>query len=457
MPYRRGGTKGGFGAGSAAMDRPRSTGLTPRAAAAAFLLLALAPLGIAAATAEDIGFLHQEFGIGLGLVALSLLLLQFAHAGRAAFVSGRTGIDVTMRFHRAAAILLLAAVLLHPVAFLLPALATDPADGLRRLARLFAAERMTSGKLAWIALIATVGLALARRRMRYEVWRLLHGIGAGVAAIGATHHALAVGVYSATPWLFWPWLAATAGALLLLVWSWGWKPWRLAAAGHRVAAVTRLGPGYWELRIDGPVPTYRAGQFFWLGFGRSAPWDDNPFSVASEPGEPGLRFVIREAGDRTGQMGGLVPGTPIRLDGPHGAFTLDSAGKGPVLLVAGGAGIAPILSLARALDTAGDPRPVALLHGARTADRLVCRDETSAIAARHGWRALFLAEEDAPEGVTQGIMDRARLAALIEGWDPAEVTAMICGPEPMTMAVARHLESLGLPRAGIVYELFDYA
>jgi ferredoxin-NADP reductase len=128
-----------------------------------------------------------------------------------------------------------------------------------------------------------------------------------------------------------------------------------------------------------------------------------------------------------------------------------------MLLVAGGTGIAPILSLARALDAAGDTRPVALLHGARTADRLVCRAETAAIAARHGWRALFLAEEDAPEGVTQGIMERARLAALIEGWDPAEVTAMICGPEPMTMAVARHLESLGLPRAGIVYELFDYA
>lgn len=439
------------------MDRPSAPGLSPRLAAFAFLLLALAPLGIAAATGEDIGFFHQELGLALGLVGLSLLLLQFAHAGRWALVSGRTGIDVTMRFHRAAAILLLAAVVLHPVAFVLPALATDPADGLARLARMFAADRMTSGKIAWIALIATVAFALARRRMRYETWRLLHGIGAGVAAIGATHHALALGFYSATPWLFWPWLAATAGALLLLLWSWGWKPWRLAAAGHRVAAVGKLGPGYWELRIAGPVPRYRAGQFFWLGFGRSAPWDDNPFSVASAPDEPELRVVIREAGDRTSAMKDLAAGTPMRLDGPHGAFTLDQAGKGPLLLVAGGAGIAPILSLARTLDAAGDSRPVAVLHGARSSDRLVCRHETSAIGTRRGWRTLFLAEEDAREGVTQGVMDRARIAALIEGWNPTEMTAMICGPEPMTMAVARHLESLGVPPSRIIYELFDYA
>jgi ferredoxin-NADP reductase len=77
--------------------------------------------------------------------------------------------------------------------------------------------------------------------------------------------------------------------------------------------------------------------------------------------------------------------------------------------------------------------------------------------ARHGWRTLFLSEEDAPEGVTQGIMDRDRIAALVAGWEAGRVTAMMCGPEPMTMAVARHLEALGVPPGRIVYELFDYA
>lgn len=422
-----------------------------------FLLLALAPLALAVATGEDPGFWHEEGGIGAGLVALSLLLLQFANAGRWTAVSGRTGIDVTMRFHRAAAILLLALVVLHPVILVAPLLAQDPLAGVARLFAMFASPRMTTGKLAWIALIVTVALALARRRMRYEIWRLLHGTGAAAAAGLACWHALEVGLYSGSPGLSLLWLTGMGGAVLLLAWSWAWKPCRLGGGRWRIGAITPLAPGYWELVLDGEPPAYQAGQFFWLALGRAAPWNDNPFSAASAPEEPRLRFVIREAGDMTRRLGRLSAGLPVRVDGPHGAFVLP-AGKGPLLLVAGGAGIAPILSLARHLDASGDSRPVALVHGARRADRLVCRAEVEAIAARRAWRVLHLAEEGAIlPPVQAGLMTRERLAALIAGWDLAAVTAMICGPEPMTMAVLRQLEALGVPPEGLRYELFDYA
>lgn len=443
---------------------PQRPAAPPRAAlpaglaVLAFLAAAWLPLGLAVASGEEPGGWHEEAGIALGLVGLSLLLLQFAHAGRWHLVSGASGIDVTMRFHRAAAILLLVLVLLHPVLFVLPLLLDDPARGFARLAAMFESPRMTAGRIAGIALIATVLLALARRRMPYQHWRLLHGLGALVAAGAAVWHAVEVGLYSAFAPLGALWWAGLGGSLLLLLWSWGWKPWRAARAGWRIGAVRPLGPDYWELALEGPpAPPYAAGQFFWLGFGRAAPWDDNPFSVSSAPGEAGLRFVIREAGDRTRTIGRMPPGLPIRLDGPHGVFTLDRTGRGPLLLVAGGAGIAPILSLARALDQAADPRPVAVLHCARTPDRVVCRAEMAALAARHGWRVLFLAEEGAAEGVQPGRPDANRLAGLLAGWPPGEVTAMICGPEPMTMAVARHLEALGVPPGRLVYELFDYA
>jgi len=84
------------------------------ASVVAFVLLAWLPLLLALGAAEEPGGWHEEAGIALGLVGLSLLLLQFAHSGRWHLVSGRNGIDVTMRFHRAAAILVLVMVLLHP-------------------------------------------------------------------------------------------------------------------------------------------------------------------------------------------------------------------------------------------------------------------------------------------------------------------------------------------------------
>lgn len=439
---------------------PAATGpsLPVRAAALSFVLLAWLPLLLALAAAEEPGGRHEEAGLALGLVGLSLLLLQFAHSGRWRLVSGRSGIDVTMRFHRAAAILTLVMVLLHPVLFVLPLLLDDPARGLGRLHAMFTSPRMSAGKIAWIALVVTVALALGRHALAYHRWRLLHGLGALVAAGAGVWHALEVGLYSGFPPLAALWWSGLAGAALLLGWAWGWKPWRAARAGWRIGAVTPLGPGYWEVSVTGPAPPrFAAGQFFWLAFGRAAPWDDNPFSAASAPGERDLRFVIREAGDRTRGIGAMPAGLPVRLDGPHGVFTLERAGPGPLLLVAGGAGIAPILALIRTLDATDDPRMVMVLHAARTPDRLVCRAEVAAIAQRRGWRLRLLAEEAAPPGGAQGRPDRAVLAGLLHGAPAAEVTAMICGPEPMTMAVMRHLEALGVPPARMIYELFDYA
>ena len=231
---------------------------------------------------------------------------------------------------------------------------------------------MTVGRIAWIALVATVLLALCRRALPYQHWRLLHGLGALVAAAAGVWHAIEAGFYSSSPPLGALWSAGLLGAAMLLAWAGGWKPWRMSRAGWRVGAVTPIGPGYWEVTVTGAAPPrFVAGQFFWLAFGRAAPWDDNPFSAASAPGAQNLRFVIREAGDRTRTLGTLPVGLPVRLDGPHGIFTLDRAGPGPLLLVAGGAGIAPILSLVRALDGMDDPRPVAYLHAARTPDRLI--------------------------------------------------------------------------------------
>lgn len=164
--------------------QPAATGLTLSVTVAVLgsVLLAWLPLLLALGAAEEPGGWHEEAGIALGLVGLSLMLLQFAHFGRWHLVSGRSGIDVTMCFHRAAAILVLVMVLLHPVRYILPLLLDDPARGLARLHAMFTSPRMTAGKIAWIALVATVLLALGRRVIPYQYWRLLHGMGALIAA-----------------------------------------------------------------------------------------------------------------------------------------------------------------------------------------------------------------------------------------------------------------------------------
>lgn len=79
-------------------------GLPPGLVAALFLAAALAPLALAALSGEPPEALPTELGIGLGLAALALMVLQFAHSGRFETLSGRIGSDRTLRLHRAAAL-----------------------------------------------------------------------------------------------------------------------------------------------------------------------------------------------------------------------------------------------------------------------------------------------------------------------------------------------------------------
>uniref|UniRef100_UPI003F70B645 ferric reductase-like transmembrane domain-containing protein n=1 Tax=Elioraea sp. TaxID=2185103 RepID=UPI003F70B645 len=120
-------------------------GLPPWLLAALFVLAACAPLLLALASGEPPEAVQAELGIGLGLAALALMLLQFAHSGRLETIAGRIGIDRTMRVHRSAGIALAAMALLHPLAFVAPPLLTNPELALRGLAGMLRAERMQSG------------------------------------------------------------------------------------------------------------------------------------------------------------------------------------------------------------------------------------------------------------------------------------------------------------------------
>lgn len=437
-------------------------GLPPWLLAVLFVLAACAPLILALASGEPPEAVQAELGIGLGLAALALMLLQFAHSGRLETIAGRIGIDWTMRLHRSAGIALAAMVLLHPAAFLAPLLLTQPGRALDGLVRMFGAERMQSGVIALALLLVVVAASLARARigLAYQRWRALHAALGLAAAAFAVHHALRVGLYSEAAPLRGFWLGGLALAAAALVWTWVLKPLRDGRAGWRVAAVAPLGPNYWEVALErpsrAPLP-FAAGQFAWLAFGRRAPWDDNPFSIASAPGDPRLAFVIREAGDLTRTIGSLPIGSDVRVDAPHGAFVLDPRERRAVLLIAGGAGIAPILSLWRDLASRPDAGAVRLVYGAWTAERLLYREELTRTAAEKGF-GLFLRVDEGPlcAGATRGILDEAILRAAMDGLDPHRTVAMVCGPTPMMLAVAASLERLGLPPAAIRYERFDY-
>lgn len=397
-----------------------------------------------------------------GATAMAMILMQMVTSGRFERLSGRLGIDVTMGFHKWAAPVALGFAVLHVVA--LPGL-PDPARPGRfasRLEMLLTGPGLWDGRLSLVVLALLVTLALVRDRLpwRYELWRAGHLVLAvGLVAVLLAH--VLTDAHGAREAAGLWWIVLAVAAIAPALWVYVRRLVLRAGEGWVVAGVRRVADRLWEVRLSGRPGQglrFQAGQFAWVAFGRHRlPLFDHPFSIASPPGEEATpRFVIREAGDFTGGIGAVAPGTRVGVDAPHGSFGLEPGDAGPVLLMAGGVGIAPILSILGDLARLG-PRPVRLIYVARDASAMVDPALWRPALDRLGGEALLLATRGAGPGMETGRPTVTHLERMLAGWDRAQVTALICGPGEMMTWASDTLEDLGLRPARIRYERFDYS
>jgi len=181
------------------------------------------------------------------------------------------------------------------------------------------------------------------------------------------------------------------------------------------------------------------------------------FSMASLP--PGnLEFVIKVYPD--GKFSRLLDGTlavgdDVALQGPFGVFTLRDGYDNDIVFIGGGAGMAPILSLLRALAAAGSTRNIRFYYGARSVRDLCFIDELRALSGKLPGFSFVPAlsepaDSDGWDGETGFVTDVVKRH---EG-DLSTVHAYLCGPPPMVDAAMPLLTGLGVPDKRIYYDKF---
>jgi predicted ferric reductase len=303
--------------------------LSPGILFAGYLIVTLLPLGLAAAGARPPRSVWDELASGAGMLAFSIMLTEFVLSGRFRSISGRIGMDLTMRLHQLLGRTALVLVLIHPFLYETSQNPSVPWDPTRQVTIAGDLEALIGGILAWILLPSLVLLAIGRTKgsYRYETWRVMHGIGALAVAALVLHHTLSAGRYAADPLLAGVWIVLFAIAMLSLVWVYAVEPVLQARRPWSVSSVRRLADRVWELEIEPEGHRgvdYEAGQFVWLNVGRSSfSTCENPFSISSAPASgPALQFIIKELGDFTSTVGQIRPGTRAYVDGPHGTLTV---------------------------------------------------------------------------------------------------------------------------------------
>lgn len=402
---------------------------------------------------------HQELASGLGILAFSMILMEFVLSGRFKSISNGIGMDVTMRFHQVLARTALGFAVLHP--FLYQGTLSGgqrPWDPTRQLTITTDFSALSTGVIAYLLLPSLVLLAIGRTQLgyKYETWRLIHGVGALLIALLLLHHTVNAGRYGSHPVMTWVWLAMTGIAVGSLLYVYLLVPLRDKTRPWQVTSLTQLTPKQWEVTVkpNGHAGVdYKAGQFVWLNMGHSAfSMKENPFSICSAPAAgPEISFMIKELGDFTRTLGQIEDGTLAYLDGPYGNLFVDGRTEPGVALIAGGVGLAPLLGILRQMRLDGDPREVKLIYGNRQVDQIAYADEL-------GTQDVFYVLSEPPEnwhGET-GFVDAALMDRIFSTREFNEWAFVICGPGIMMDIVEDHLMKRGTPPHRILSERFDY-
>lgn len=186
------------------------------------------------------------------------------------------------------------------------------------------------------------------------------------------------------------------------------------------------------------------------------------YSIASRPGDGVIELMVDRLPD--GEVSPWFhdvaqPGDTLEVLGPVGGhFVWEPSHGGPLLLVAGGSGIVPLLSMlrARASMTAEARPPACLVYGARHASDLACRDELVALAdADAGLTLRFATSRDEPTRAEDygRRIDQAMLTDVLAHWHTPALS-YICGSTGLVENVASLLVELGLPAPSIRTERY---
>jgi ferredoxin-NADP reductase len=184
------------------------------------------------------------------------------------------------------------------------------------------------------------------------------------------------------------------------------------------------------------------------------------YSIASSPEDGRLEIVVERLDD--GEVSPYLTdelrvGDRLELRGPIGGwFTWEARQGGPLLLVAGGSGIAPLMAMIRHRSTAGSDASCRLLYSSRSREDTIYAGELDRLAAEDGeLEVIHTLTRSQPPGWTgySRRIDREMLEEIAPSPE-ARPLVFVCGPTPLVETVATALVELGHDPARVKTERF---
>lgn len=410
------------------------------------------------------GDLLTSLGRLTGLVAADLLLIQVLLLARIPLVERSYGQDELARRHRLVGFWSFNLLLLHVALITVGYTLSDHSDVVHEswtLLTQYGGMLLAYASLLALTVVTVTSIKVARRRLRYESWHLLHlyayvGVGLSVP------HEIWTGAdfqSSGLARLYW-WSLYGAAAGAVLVFRLGLPAYRTLRHGITVTSVVVEAPDVVTVHMGGrglhrlPV---RAGQFFVFRFLDGPGWSrGNPYSLSAAPRHDRIQITAKDLGDGSGRLSGLRPGTRVLLEGPYGRLTGEHRQGTAVAMLACGIGITPMRALLEDLDYA--PGQATLVYRARSRPDLVFHRELDELAEERGVAIHYVTGPRRPGSwlprEAGRISDAEALQRLVP--DLRQRDVFVCGPDAWMDAVCSAARKAGLPDEQLHVERFTW-
>ncbi|HET7331085.1 2Fe-2S iron-sulfur cluster-binding protein [Dyella sp.] len=257
-----------------------------------------------------------------------------------------------------------------------------------------------------------------------------------------------------------------------LAWA-GWREFGVAGRTYEDPAHTSC--SFYLAPVDGkPLPSFKPGQF--LTF--SIPIDGHRalvrcYSLSEEPRTDRYRITVKRVAAPRGRPelpagacsnwfhDRIQVGDILKVKAPNGRFTIDEAFAGPIVFVAGGIGITPLLCMLKSVLNGKPERSVYMFYGVRNAREHAFKAVLEDLASHHRSLRLVIAysapDADALPGKDYHHRGHVDIALLRKELPYGGAQFYVCGPPALMACMIPALRTWGVPDKDIRYEAFGPA
>jgi nitric oxide dioxygenase len=251
----------------------------------------------------------------------------------------------------------------------------------------------------------------------------------------------------------------------------GWNGYREFVVERKVLESTVVTSLYLRPRDGGPLPDFKPGQYITVNIEHpTQATSPRNYSLSDRPGLNHFRISVkREPSLAAGAPAGLVSnylhdeiceGDMLQVGPPCGEFTLDAASSDgrPIVLLSGGIGVTPILSMFKSLLHQETAAPIHFIHAARNSRTHALADEVRELAAeRPNVRVHVRYDTPEEDDLRDGRCDGTGFVdgEFLRSWLPTnDADFYFCGPRPFMQSVYRELQGWGVDESRLHFEFF---